>query len=215
MVQATKTKYVLKGEKYIPPWTDLIGYQSVLKFIIKHNILSIEGDMVEIGTFLGGGALKLSQFLSKEKSFKKIFVVDVFDPDFDWTKTINGNAMATIYQKILSQHKGKTQFEVFSEVTMNCRNLHVLKSDSKKVMLPANKLCFGLIDGNHDPEYVENDFYLVWNKLSSGGIIVFHDYEGDLPQTTKKIKELISRHSEQIESLSQEKQKWLLYLIKK
>jgi len=123
--------------------------------------------------------------------------------------------MATMYHNVLSRYNGKTQFEVFSEITKNCRNIQVIKADSKKASISASKLSFALIDGNHDPEYVESDFNLIWNKLPSGGGIALHDFEGDLPQTTAKIKELITRHNDQISSVLQEKQKWLVYLIKK
>ena len=66
--------------------TDLVGYETLIEFIIDKNILSLEGDFVEIGTFLGGGALKLSQFLKKHSAVKSLYVIDVFDLDFDHLK---------------------------------------------------------------------------------------------------------------------------------
>jgi hypothetical protein len=215
LTQASRVNCLIRGENYALLGTDLIGYSNIVKFLEKNNILTIPGDMVEIGTFLGGGALKISKYLEKNNSSKKLFVIDVFDPDFDWTKNINGSSMATIYHDVLSRYNGKTQFEVFSEITKNCHNIQVIKADSKKAIIPASKLSFALIDGNHDPEYVESDFNLIWNKLLPGGGIAFHDYEGDLPETTAKIKELITRHYDQISRVFQERQKWLFYLIKK
>jgi hypothetical protein len=80
--------------------------------------------------------------------------------------------------------------------------------------LPTKKLCFGFIDGNHSPDYVESDFYLVWNKLSTGGAISFHDCKFNLPYVTKKIDELIKRHEKRIKSIMHDKERKIITLIK-
>ncbi len=65
--------------------SDLVGYEVILDFIKRHQLLYVEGDVVEMGTFLGGGAYKLAMFLEKKQSSKKLFVIDIFDLNFDWT----------------------------------------------------------------------------------------------------------------------------------
>jgi predicted O-methyltransferase YrrM len=194
---------------------DWVGYETLIAFIIRTNVLEIEGDFVEIGTFLGGGAYKLAKFLEENESLKKLYVIDVFDPTFDLTKNTDGNTMATLYQSALKNYPGKTQEEIFFEVTKNCTNIVVLKSNSKNVHLPIEHVSFGFIDGDHDPSYVENDFYLLWNKLTSGGVLAFDDYETNLPQTTTKIKEMIYKHASKIRGLHHDKHKHLLFIIKK
>ncbi|MGD0995001.1 MAG: hypothetical protein ABR909_05695 [Candidatus Bathyarchaeia archaeon] len=72
LTQAYRVNCLIRGESYAPLGTDLIGYSSVVKFLEKNNILTIDGDMVEIGTFLGGGALKISKYLERNKSPKKL-----------------------------------------------------------------------------------------------------------------------------------------------
>lgn len=195
--------------------TDLVGYESIISFLSKASILSVEGDFVEIGTFLGGGARKLSKFLAKNKSMKTLHVIDVFDPSFDWTENLSGRTMAALYRKVLECYGGKSQFEVFSDVTKDCNNINVIRADSAKAVIPSGNLCFAMIDGNHDPEYIENDFRLVWHKMSSGGVVVFHDYQGDLPQTTAAINKITMRYNSEIKKLSQDREKWLLFVIKK
>jgi predicted O-methyltransferase YrrM len=195
--------------------TDLVGYEVILDFIKQHHLLDEEGDMVEIGSFLGGGAYKLATFLEKNKSLKKLFVVDIFDPNFDWTTNNDGKAMAILYLDLLKEFQGRTQWEVFSEVTKECKNIHCLKGDSKKIEIPSTRLCFGFIDGDHSPDYVENDFYLIWTKLTSLGVVAFHDYEWDLPQTTAKIKELVNRHDSEIGSVYHNKDSHTLFVVKK
>jgi hypothetical protein len=198
-----------------PSGSDWVGYETLIDFIVSHNILSIAGDLVEIGAFLGGGTRKLSELLTRSNSSKKLYVIDIFDPTFDCTTNTSGSAMNTLYVRALDKYPGQTQEEVFSYETRNCRNITVLKGDSKAQILPAQKLCFGFIDGNHSPEYVENDFYQVWNKLTPKGAVALHDYKGDLPQVTAKIGEIVSKHSAEIEKTLYIKNKKILFITKK
>lgn len=178
-----------------PRGTDMVGYEQLIEFIDKNRIYKLGGDLLEIGTFLGGGAYKLSKYISQKAPDKKLYVVDIFDPDFDSTACITGEKMHEIYLRSL---RGRNQEEVFKKVTRSCTNIVVIKGDSKKVELPENTLCFAFIDGNHDPVYVENDFYLAWKRLIPGGFVGFDDYGYDLPQVTATIDRLIERHREEI-----------------
>ncbi len=214
---SAKLKHAIRKQPKVaaPVGTDWVGYEGLIEFIKSSNILSVEGDLVEIGTFLGGGAYKLSKFLEYKQSQKKLYVIDVFDPTFDWTMNTSGDRMETLYQNALKRYEGKSQWDVFSEVTKDCSNIIVLKDDSKKVNVPSERFCFAFIDGNHAPEYVESDFYLVWNRLSPNGAVVFHDYKWDLPQTTAKIDELLSRHSSEIKETCLDMYRHALFVIKK
>jgi len=203
-----------KGER--PPFgTDWVGYETLIEFIESNGILSVPGDMVEIGTFLGGGAYKLSKFLEKAGGSKRLFVVDIFDPTFDCTVNSARKDMKSLYLKALAKYKGKSQYAVFSEVTQGCKNIVVLAGDSKKLTVPSERLCFAFIDGNHDPQYAENDFYLIWNKLSSNGAVAFHDYGSILPQTTAKIDELVRQHQSEIKNTVHLKKKNILFIERK
>lgn len=186
--------------KFPPPpeGTDLSGYDMLLDFIIEQKILDLRGDLLEIGAFLGGGTYKLCKLVEKKAPAKKVFVVDIFDPDFDATKCIAGVEMRQLYRRVLEKYGSKSQEEVFKLVTRTCINLVVIKGDSKQVTLPCRELCFAFIDGNHDPSYVENDFYLVWHRLVNGGAVAFDDYGFDLPQVTSTIDRLIERHRSEI-----------------
>lgn len=202
------------GIPVAPPGTDWVGYEALIKFIKINNILSIDGDLVEIGTFLGGGAYKLSKFLKNSRSAKKLYVIDVFDPRFDLTANNEGETMATLYLNSIKRFGGKAQCEIFHHVTRSCENIIVLKEDSKKVKIPTTQICFAFIDGNHSPEYVRNDFELLWDKLSPGGCIAFHDYRGDLPETTAAIDYLLKIHSNHIQKTFYDASKWILFVLK-
>jgi len=178
-----------------PRFSDMSGYEILLDTILQQRLYKLEGDFVEIGVFLGGGTYKLSKLLEKLKSDKKIYAIDIFDPEFDKTICTSGVAMSNLYKRIL---KNKNQHEIYNEITKDCNNVITLVEDSKKVSLPCEKISFAYIDGNHSSEYVKNDFYLVWNKLVSGGIVAFDDYGYDLPQVTKAIHILIGEQNNNI-----------------
>ncbi len=124
-------------------------------------------------------------------------------------------SMAGLYAKALERWEGKSQWEIFCDVTKGCTNIVVIKEDSRKVRLPATKVCFGFIDGNHDPDSVKSDFYLLWERLSPGGCIAFHDYGADLPQTTATIDQILATHSDDIGHISYSETKWILFLTRK
>jgi len=176
-----------------PPYgTDLIGYELVLDFLSETSIFELDGDLVEIGAFLGGGTYKLAKYAALRSPEKKLYTIDVFDPKMDGTLNISGDAMSDLYLRSL---RGRTQWDVFHDITRNLNNLTVIKGDSAAVDLPCANVCFALIDGNHDPWYVKNDFYLVWHNLVPGGAVAFDDYGYDLPDVTATINKLIGEHS--------------------
>lgn len=144
-----------------------------------------------------------------------MLAVDVFDPDKDLTMNNLGFTMAQYYQTAMEEYSGISQEEIFDNETRACGNVIKIKNDSMCIdELPVRSVCFAFIDGNHDPEYIRNDFYLAWNKLSSRGCIAFHDYEGDIPESTKTIKELEEKHNSEIICRHQIKSSWLLFLIR-
>jgi len=174
------------------------GYETVLDFLKMHNTYRIPGDVVEIGAFLGGGTYKLCKFYERYASNKKIYVVDIFDPDFDSSECLQGIRMREIYTEQMMSFEGKSQADIFRSVTTSCRNLELLIGDSKHIKLPCSRISFAFIDGNHSPEYVANDFYKVWELLSPQGVVAFDDYGDDLPRVTQAINTLIGKESARI-----------------
>jgi hypothetical protein len=178
-----------------PDWSDISGYEVLLDTLASERTLCLEGDLLEIGAFLGGGTFKLCRFVGKHAPAKRVYAVDVFEADFDSTVSTEGVCMATLYGRVL---RGRDQYEVYSEVTSGCENLTTLKADSMHLALPCEKICFAYVDGNHDPAYVRNDFELAWRKLVAGGIIAFDDYGFDLPGVTAAVDACIERTRDEI-----------------
>lgn len=174
----------MNGIENAPFGTDLVGYEYLIRCLKSLGIGKVPGYFVEIGAFLSGGSKKLAAFGRSLSPQRKLYVADLFDPDFDWTKTAGGRAMREVYKDFLSAFGSMSQFDVFKKVTADYDNIVCLIGDSKELAVPSSELAFAFIDGNHDPEYVENDFRKVWPLIQSGGVVAFHDYSGDLPQTT-------------------------------
>jgi hypothetical protein len=194
-----------------PRGTDWVGYEGLIEFCRSHHLLSVPGDIVEVGSFCGGGTYKLARFLLTRGSQKRVYAIDCFNIDLDQTENTDKMTMAQLYQASL---KGKSQRQVFDQVTAGVPNILVIAGDSKAVELPAEAVCFCFIDGNHADDYVVNDFYLVWKKLSPGGVIAFHDYGYDLPGITATIDQLCARHAPEIARVHVDHYRHVIYLRK-
>jgi hypothetical protein len=182
---------------FMPPplGSDWSGYEQLLETFDRHGIAGVPGDVVEVGVLLGGGTYKLCKYFERKAPDKRIFAIDIFDPEFDVTVSSGGPVMADLYLEALA---GRDQRSVFDSVTRDCRNLVVLAEDSAKAQVPAERLAFGYIDGNHSAPYVRSDFELVWSRLSPGGIVALHDYGVDHPAVTHTVHALIGEHAEEV-----------------
>lgn len=190
---------------------DSVGYEVLVDFMNRCELQKLEGDIIEVGAFLGGGTVKLAKFAKNYG--KKVYVIDIFDPEFDQTEDVSGVKMCHIYQAFLG---GRSQLEIFQETTKGWDNIITIKEDSKKVKFPKEqKFIFGFIDGNHQPEYVRNDFHIIWSNLISGGAVGFHDYNYTLPDVTKAIDGLIKEHEKGISEVQEIEPKHVILLIRR
>ena len=181
-----------------PPWSDWVGYEVLLGEIERHGVDRLEGDVLEIGVLLGGGTAKLCGWCARRAPGKRVIAVDVFDPAFDPTTTVEGWAMPDLYANALG---GRDQRGIFDDVTRGCANLVVVAGDSTAVPVPAERLAFAFVDGSHVPEDVRADFETAWSRLSPGGVAAFHDYGGNLPELTTTLHECVGRHAREIARL--------------
>ncbi|MFC2001735.1 class I SAM-dependent methyltransferase [Chloroflexota bacterium] len=181
---------------------DITGYEVLIDFMIQRGLQAIDGHIVDIGAFLGGGTAKLARF--GKTCNKKVYAIDVFNIDCDKTICPDGTLIAQRYHHLLDTWgSGKSQMDIFKDSIKGCNNVIVLSEDSKAVTFPADeKLVFAFIDGNHSPDYVTNDFYLVWNRLAPGGAAAFDDYgENGLPEVTSSVDSLITEHQAEISDI--------------
>ncbi len=179
--------------KAYPP--DFVGYENLIKFMEDHSLFALEGDIVEIGAFMGGGTVKLAEFARKHG--KTVHVVDIFEPNLDQTVSTSGMTACTVYEAFL---EGRSMMQVYEEATRDFENVVTIREDSKKVRFDkSQKFIFGFIDGCHEETYVNNDFYAIWPHIVSGGALGFHDYEyDDWPEVTRAVKKILNEHRNEI-----------------
>ncbi len=190
---------------------DFVGYEALIDFMNDRELYKLDGDLIEIGAFMGGGTAKLAKFAREHE--KKVFVVDIFDYKYDDTKDTTGTRMCDIYEAFL---QGRSQKDIYNQTTRAFDNIVTVEKDSKDVGFPdEQRFIFGFIDGNHQPDYVRNDFHIIWNNLVPGGIVGFHDYNFDLPQVTEAIDTLVQEHRDEISDIREMKDKYILLLTKK
>lgn len=113
--------------------TDFVGYETFIDFIKANDILAVDGNLVDIGVFLGGGTRKLSKFLTKNRSTKTLYAIDIFNPTVDQTRDMENIAMASYYQRILDAYACKSQWEMFSQTIKGCKNIVVIKGDTRDI----------------------------------------------------------------------------------
>ena len=169
--------------------TDLTGYETLVDFMRSRKLMLLEGHIVDIGAFLGGGAAKLARFCRAYG--KKVYAIDIFDPDSDTAMLATGIPQSAYYKNVIASF-GKSQREIYNESIKGLDNIVTIDSDSMLVALPhGEKIVFGFVDGNHQREHVLNDFYLVWNHLVPGGAVALDDYKNPgVPHLTATIDEL-------------------------
>ena len=178
-----------------PRWSDWVGYEVLLSEIRGRGVAQVPGDVLEIGALLGGGTAKLCTWFARHAPDKRVITVDIFDPAFDPTTTVQGWSMGELYATAMN---GRPQRELFDEVTQECGNLEVIAGDSTSVEIPTDALAFAFVDGSHVADDVRTDFETVWRRLSPGGVAAFHDYGGDLPGVTQTLHDRIGAHAQEI-----------------
>jgi Methyltransferase domain len=181
-----------------PRWSDTAGHHTLLDAMNDHGVANVDGDVVEIGVFLGGGTYTLSRYLERVAPGKRVYAIDIFQPGFDATRNSDGIPMSAIYAALLGH---RDQRAVYRAVTAGCANVVTIVADSMQVALPCDRICFAHIDGNHASAYVRHDFELVWSALSPHGVIALDDYGGDIPSVTRTVHALIADHAGEIDKI--------------
>ncbi|MGA2670718.1 MAG: class I SAM-dependent methyltransferase [Dehalococcoidia bacterium] len=174
---------------------DFVGYEVLIDFIKQRALYELEGDIIEIGAYMGRGTAKLAKFA--QRYGKKVYAIDVFDPSLDKTLSKSGIKAGDVYEAFL---QGRSMLEAYQESIRGFDNIITIREDSRKISFPSEqKFFFGFIDGCHQQAYVENDFHVIWPHLVSGGALGFHDYKfDDWPEVTKAADKLIHMHKTEI-----------------
>lgn len=176
MINFDNTRSILneKDNSVDPTITSVVQLEYVLSLFdccLKQNI---EGDVVEFGCYVGESAKKLRRMLNLHNSNKNLYVYDSFE----------GLPEPKLYE-FWKQGALKTNENILINNFIN-NNLtvpYIHKGWFKEIpedKIPQ-KICFAFLDGDlYDSIYDSLD--KIYNKLSYGAVVCFHDYErGDCP----------------------------------
>jgi len=175
------------------------------------GVINVEGDVVELGCYVGESSKALRRTLNAFSSTKKLYVYDSFEglPPLHECEKNCGWRPGTL----------NTTEDV---ITKNFEDNGLVKpiickgwfKDIPNDKLPE-KICFAFLDGDfYDSIY--DSLVKVYDRVSVGGIILFHDYgRPDLPGVEKAVNDFFSsrninvkpiKHCEQLWSVTKEKE---------
>ena len=194
---------------------DFVGYEKLVAFMKERDLQKLEGDIIEIGVFMGSGTIKLAKFAKNYK--KKVFAIDTFETIPDETTSRSGILACDVYKAFLEGH---SMLDIYRNTTRSFDNIITINQDSMKVNFDKEqKFIFGFVDGCHQSVYINNDFNTIWPHLVPGGAIGFHDYKyDDWPEVTPAVDKLIDEHKDEIKDVVEIEGKYLItsvLLIKK
>jgi hypothetical protein len=174
---------------------DFVGYEVLVDFIRRRRLQKLEGDIIEIGAYMGRGTARLANFARRYG--KKVYAIDTFDPGLDATVSKSGIRAGDVYRAFL---KGRSMLETYQESIRGFDNVITVKADSRRVTFPSGqKFVFGFIDGRHQRAYVEDDFNFIWPHIVTGGVLGLHDYKfDDWPEVTRAAQKLMCEHGREI-----------------
>jgi len=149
-----------------------------LVFYLMDTIMSnLDGDVVELGCYVGESSKYLMKTIIETDSKKKLFVYDSFEglpPLSQWEEN-SGWKPGTL---------STTQDTLISNFIQNNIPTPIIHKDwfsnIPEEKLP-NKICFAFLDGDfYDSIY--DSLKKIYDRVVDGGYIIFHDYDrSDLP----------------------------------
>ena len=154
--------------------------------VIENNI---DGDVVEFGCYVGESSKYLMKTISETNSNKKLYVYDSFEglPDLSNWEINSGWKPGTL---------NTTEEVLIRNFKQNNLPIPIIHKDWFKNIpdykIPE-KICFAFLDGDfYDSIY--DSLEKIFDKVSDGGHIYFHDYErNDLPGVRAAIEDFLSK----------------------
>lgn len=158
---------------------------SILESTIKNNV---HGDIVEFGCYVGESSKYLRMMLDYYQSDKELYVYDSFEglPELSSYEINTGWRSGTL--------KTTEDILVQNFLINHLRPPKVYKSWFNSIpesAIPSN-ISFSFLDGDFY-ESIRDSLKIVYPKLSTGGCIVFHDYDRpDLPGVKAAVDEYVN-----------------------
>lgn len=153
--------------------------------------LSLDGDVIELGTYKGGTTILIARFLNKTNSKKTIYTFDTFE-GFPYAET------GTIEKVKISTGETKNKMDMFKDTSFEkvkakfakfavANKIKTFKGsfDDTLPLLKDEKFSFALVDCDiYDSALV--CLREIYPRMVKGGIMLFDDYNTEKPWNLKK-----------------------------
>jgi len=151
--------------------------------------MSLEGDVVEFGCYVGESSKYLMRTILEAKKDKKLYCIDSFEglPELGEMEKNSGWQPGTL----------KTSEDVIKNnfISNNLPLPTIIKSWFKDVTGLPDKVCFAFLDGDFYSSIYES-LEKIYDKVADGGYIAVHDYKrGDLPGVEKAINDFLKERN--------------------
>lgn len=162
----------------------------------------VEGDVVELGCYVGESSKYLRRTLNAYTSDKQLYVYDSFEglPPLHECEKDCGWRAGTL----------KTTKEVLIKnfIVNQLAPPIITKGWFKDITRLPDKICFAFLDGDFY-DSIFDSLQKVYSKMSEGGVILFHDYaRADLPGVEKAVADFRSINNISYEPVKLTEQLW-------
>jgi O-methyltransferase len=163
----------------------------MVEYLVETIESNIEGDVVELGCYLGENCKYTMKTIMEMKSDKRLYVYDSFD----------GLPEQSVWEEGTGWKPGslKTTEEILiKNFKQNNLPLPIIHKDWFKDIpeykIPE-KICFAFLDGDFYDSIIDS-LEKVYDKVTDGGYIFFHDYNRhDLPGVAAAVKDFSDKHN--------------------
>ncbi|MHA2219859.1 MAG: class I SAM-dependent methyltransferase [Candidatus Hodarchaeales archaeon] len=148
----------------------LVSFAGLLSLFVTLKSISVNGDVLEIGSFMGSSSLVLAAGNALSKSESTVWLVE---PN---PKPSKKDFLANIKNYGLDRN-----------VTL----IDKTSNEARKIIEPSLKFIF--IDGNHEYNFVKEDILSWAPLLKKNGMMTFHDFGDGWPGVQRAVEEFLMK----------------------
>ena len=169
----------------------------ILRELAKIN--GIDGDIVELGCYVGTTSLFISEYLKKTESRRQFHVYDSFaglpeklvqDESPAGTQFKAGQLLATKSQLIKNYRQARLPLPTIHKGWFEKLSPNDL----------PDQIAFAFLDGDYYSSIISS-LKLIWPKLTKGSVVIVDDYVSEaLPGAQKAVAEWLRLHPKQLKT---------------
>ncbi|MFJ5232873.1 class I SAM-dependent methyltransferase [Kitasatospora sp. NPDC088391] len=153
----------------VPGWFFRADQEAFAHLLGSQNAAGVDGDLLELGTYLGRSAILLGDHLRPGQTFT---VCDLFD--LDAPDDSNSAEMSMSYRETLTRRAFERNYLAFHpELPVVVQAPTSVLADGR---IPAGSCRFVHVDASHLYEHVIGDIKVARDALAGDGVVALDDY---------------------------------------